>query len=81
MKGNNRRRLIAELVASGPMHRAELARSLSVTRTTTTNVVADGIACGVLCSDEGLKADVGISIHCGASLIRGHPVKNAWRKR
>ncbi len=68
MKGNNRRRLIAELVARGPMHRAELARSLSVTRTTTTNVVADGIACGVLCSDEGLKADVGISASVGVLL-------------
>lgn len=65
MKGNNRRRVIAELVERGPMHRAELARSLSVTRTTTTNVVADGVACGVLCSGEGLKADVGISESVG----------------
>lgn len=60
MKGNNRRRVIAELVERGPMHRAELARALSVTRTTTTNVVSDGVASGVLCSAEGLKADVGI---------------------
>lgn len=65
MKGNNRQRVIAELVERGPMHRAELARSLSVTRTTTTNVVADGVACGVLCSGEGLKADVGISESVG----------------
>ena len=46
MLSTNKERAIAALVSQGPQHRAALARILSVSRTTVTNVVQDLIAEG-----------------------------------
>ena len=51
MLSTNKERAIAALVMQGPQHRAALARSLSVSRTTVTNLVQDLIAEGYMADD------------------------------
>lgn len=65
-----RERALATLIAHGPMHRADLARALDVSRTTVTNITQDLMAGGILTSDTGaaLKTDVRMSTRAGVLL-------------
>ena len=67
MLSTNKERAIAALVSQGPQHRAALARILSVSRTTVTNLVQDLIAEGYM-ADEGespLKSTVKLTEKLG----------------
>ena len=67
MLSTNKERAIAALVSQGPQHRAALARILSVSRTTVTNVVQDLIAEGYMADDgeSPLKSTVKLTEKLG----------------
>ena len=67
MLSTNKERAIAALVMQGPQHRAALARSLSVSRTTVTNLVQDLIAEGYMADDgeSPLKSTVKLTEKVG----------------
>ncbi|WP_157773285.1 ROK family transcriptional regulator [Brachybacterium vulturis] len=53
MLSSSKERALATLISQGPMHRADLARALEVSRTTVTNVTQELLADGMLDSDQG----------------------------
>lgn len=70
MFSTTRERALATLITHGPMHRADLARALEVSRTTVTNVTQELMADGILISDGGaaLKTDVRVTTGAGVLL-------------
>lgn len=67
MFSTSRERALATLITQGPMHRADLARALDVSRTTVTNLTQDLMRDGVIDSDAQttLKAKIWISPKAG----------------
>lgn len=63
MLSTNRERAVATLIAHGPMHRADLARALSVSRTTVTNVVSGLLGAGLVVEESGggLKSKLSVT--------------------
>ncbi|GAB3815552.1 ROK family transcriptional regulator [Tessaracoccus terricola] len=63
MLSTNRERAVAALISQGPMHRADLARVLSVSRTTVTNVVSGLLEAGLVAEETGggLKSKVSVT--------------------
>ena len=63
----NRERALATLITDGPMHRADLARALDVSRTTVTNLTQELMTEGIVHSEEGtpLKAKIRVSPSAG----------------
>lgn len=67
MLSTNRERAVATLIREGALHRADLARRLSVSRTTASNVVQGLLAEGRITVDgPGLKAKLRVSGTLGA---------------
>ncbi|MEO7588736.1 MAG: ROK family transcriptional regulator [Arachnia sp.] len=67
MYSTTKERALATLITQGPMHRADLARALSVSRTTVTNLTQELMSDGVVGSDTGtpLKAKIWVSPAAG----------------
>lgn len=67
MLSTNRERAVATLIREGPLHRADLARRLSVSRTTVGNVVQDLVGEGLVDVDDapGLKAKLRVGRRLG----------------
>lgn len=67
MLSTNRERAVATLIREGALHRADLARRLSVSRTTASNVVQDLVAEGLIEVEDapGLKAKLSVSPQLG----------------
>ena len=67
MFSTTRERALATLITQGPMHRADLARALAVSRTTVTNLTQELMTEGILHSEAGasLKAKIGVTPHTG----------------
>lgn len=53
MLSTNRERAVATLITHGPMHRADLARALSVSRTTVTNLVSSLLEARLVAEQTG----------------------------
>lgn len=54
MLSTNRERAVAALITRGPMHRADLARTLSVSRTTVTNLISGLLEAGLVGEESGV---------------------------
>ena len=67
MLSTNRERAVATLIREGALHRADLARRLSVSRTTASNVVQDLVTEGLIEVEDapGLKAKLSVSPQLG----------------
>ncbi|MDO5735932.1 MAG: ROK family protein [Propionibacteriaceae bacterium] len=67
MFSTSRERGLATLITQGPMHRADLARALAVSRTTVTNLTQELMTEGILHSEPGspLKTKIRVSPHVG----------------
>lgn len=67
MLSTNRERAVATLIREGSLHRADLARRLSVSRTTAGNVVQDLVSDGLIEVEDarGLKAKLRVSQRLG----------------
>lgn len=63
MLSTNKERVVATLISRGPMHRADLARALGVSRTTVTNLVATLLEAGLVEEEpgDGLKSKLFVS--------------------
>ena len=69
MFSTTRERALATLVTQGPMHRADLARALDVSRTTVTNLTQDLINEGLLDQDTGTALKVPLRITSRAGVL------------
>ncbi len=67
MFSTNKERALATLITQGPMHRADLARALNVSRTTVTNLTQELMSDGVISSETGpsLKAKIWVTPAAG----------------
>lgn len=66
----NKERVLAQIIQSGPLHRADLARILGVSRTTLTNLAQSLIESGILAEEEsdGIKTKLYLPKRLGVML-------------
>ncbi len=69
MFSTNRERALATLITQGPMHRADLARALDVSRTTVTNLTQELMAEGIVHSERGAHLKSNIWVNPDAGLL------------
>lgn len=67
MFSTNKERALATLITDGPMHRADLARALEVSRTTVTNLTQELMTEGIVGSEAGtaLKSKIWVTPKAG----------------